>query len=291
MPATKPDGRYPLAPTLQQPSARHDLSRAGLPGTSGVGRQSPELTPSYSSARTGGPGANGTVRKGSRKVLLLVLALVIIVAAVVLVIVLSEHGGTASASQTTPARATGTIPAVTTSSPALIVAMNDPVSAVPSDFATQAFTPAQTGTSDGFSVAYPESWQVKEQSGSPQRVFFDAPDGGSNVEVDLTPHTKNDMVAEAQYLKAQTQAQGTFPDYKQIRISAENVRGTPGAIWEFYYTNPAGTVMRAEDILFILHTKNGPQSYAILAASPNSVWQSMMLPRVEDMLKTFQPNP
>jgi PsbP len=209
----------------------------------------------------------------------------------VMATVLSEHGGTATAAQTTPSHATGTIPAVTTSSPALIVALNDTGGTAPADFAASMFTPTQTGTTDGFTMSYPGSWQVKQHSGSPQRVYFDAQDAVSNVEVDLTPHTKSNMVTEAQYIKGQTLAQGSFPSYKQIRLSAENVRGTPGAIWEFYYTNSAGTMMKAEDILFILHTSNGPQSYAIFAASPNSVWQSTMLPRVEDMLKTFQPNP
>jgi PsbP len=303
-PATKPDGRYPLAPTLQQSPVRQAPSHAGGPGTSGAGPQSPDLTARYSSAEAGAPhssagagahgprAASGAGRGLSRKTLLLALVLVIIVAAgAVIAAVLSEHGRTTNAAQTTPARVTGIVPSVTSSSPALIVAINDATSAAPGNFATQAFTAAQTGTADGFSIGYPGNWQVKQHSGSPQRVFFDDPDGVSNVEVDLTAHTKSSMVAEAQYLQSQTLAQGTFPGYKQIRISAEDVRGTPGAIWEFDYTTSAGTVTRVEDILFVLQTKNGPQSYAILATSPTSVWQSTMLPRVEDMLKTFQPNP
>jgi hypothetical protein len=180
---------------------------------------------------------------------------------------------------------------VTTSSPTLIVALDNPVTTVPSGFASRVFTPAQTETTGGFSIAYPADWQVKRDSASPQRVFFDAPDAVSNVEVDLTAHTKSNMVAEAQYLKSQTLALGTFPGYKQIQISAEDVRGTSGAIWAFYYTDSAGTLMKVEDILFVLHTKSGPQSYAILAASPDRVWQSAMLPRVENMLTAFQPNP
>jgi hypothetical protein len=240
----------------------------------------------------GSSGTSGTGRKGNRRILLLVLALVIIVAAgTVILTILSKPGDTTSSSRTTSEQSVGAAPVVTTSSPALIVALDNPVSAAPSSFASQAFTPAQTGTTDGFSIAYPADWHVKQNSSSPQRVFFDAPDAVSNVEVDLTAHTKSTMVAEAQYLKSQTLALGTFPGYKQIQLSAEDVRGTSGAIWEFYYTDSAGTLIKVEDILFVLHTKNGPQSYAILAASPDHVWQSTMLPRVEDMLTSFQPNP
>ncbi len=283
-PAALPHGQYPpparpvpQSPVSQSPVSQSPVSQSPVPQ---------DLAPA------GGSGTSGAGRKGSRKALLAVVALVVIVAVgAVVATVLSMHGSTKDPARTTPVAASGTVPALTANSPGLIIAINDTGGAVPASFAKSTFTPTQTGTTDGFTISYPGSWKVKQQSGTPQRVFIDAPDGVSNVEVDLTAHTKSNMVAEAQYLKSQTLAQGSFPGYKQVRLSAEDVRGTPGAIWAFYYTNSAGTMMKAEDILFILRTKNGPQSYAILATSPNKIWQSTMLPRVQDMLKTFQPNP
>jgi hypothetical protein len=225
------------------------------------------------------------------------LAVVVVAAVAVVALVLTRHHRTtpqasrpSAGTRSSPVSSTGVIPPVTNNSPPLIQAIDQPSATLPTGFTTQAFSPSQTQVNAAFSMAVPSNWQV-QQPGPAQQVFFKAPDGVSYVEVDLTSHTKSDMVAEAKYIRSQALAQGNFPGYKPNRLSAEDVRDTRGAIWAFYYKNSAGTLMKVEDILFILQTKNGPQSYAILATSPNSIWQSTMLPRVESMLATFQPNP
>jgi hypothetical protein len=141
-------------------------------------------------------------------------------------------------------------------------------------------------------MAVPPGWQVGQQT--PQRIFFNAPDGVSNVEVDLTTHTTSDMVAEARSIKQQTQAQGRFPNYKELELGPEQVRQTRAALWRFDWTSPkTGTTLRVDDLLFILPTANGPQSYAIYMTAPEGnatgSWNATILPIVSQMLQSFTP--
>jgi hypothetical protein len=163
---------------------------------------------------------------------------------------------------------------------------------VPSGYKPYTLHPSAAGTPAGFAMAVPPGWQVGQQT--PQRIFFNAPDGVSNVEVDLTTHTTSDMVAEARSIKQQTQAQGRFPNYKELELGPEQVRQTRAALWRFDWTSPkTGTTLRVDDLLFILPTANGPQSYAIYMTAPEGnatgSWNATILPIVSQMLQSFTP--
>ena len=163
-------------------------------------------------------------------------------------------------------------------------ALNTLSTALPSGWTTDAVRPSDTGTTGGFSIDVPPGWS---ETRSGLATHFDGPNG-MFLEVDLTPHTYQNMVAEAQYIKQQSLAKGAFPGYKQNHLQGVPVRGTQGSFWQFSWT-PAGDVKQlTDDILFILPTSAGSQSYAIYFRAPNSGWNAKYLPVFEQMLHTFQ---
>jgi hypothetical protein len=201
----------------------------------------------------------------------------------------ASHGpSTSPASSTTPA---GPLPPVTQDTPTVVRAIDDHNDTMPDGYTPYALHPSAAGTSAGFMIDVPPGWRLDQQT--PRRIFFRAPDGVSNLEVDLTPHTKADMVAEGQYLKQQTLAKGQFPQYKEIDLLPQNVLGTRGALWRFDWTDPkTGIQLRVDDMLFILPTPNGPQSYAIFMIAPEGNapggWNNTILPIVSKMLQSFK---
>ncbi len=103
------------------------------------------------------------------------------------------------------------------------------------------------------------------------------------------------MLAEATSIKRQALAQGKFPDYQEIDLLPQAVRNTRGSLWRFDWTDAkTGAVLRVDDMLFILQTPNGPQSYAIYMTAPEGdgkspgTWNATILPIIAKMLQTFQ---
>jgi hypothetical protein len=197
-----------------------------------------------------------------------------------------SNGPSASASSAVG----GPLPPVTRNTPTVVRAIDDHSDTVPAGYTPYTLHPSAARTTAGFTIDYPAGWQVEQQT--PQRIFFNAPDGISNVEIDLSPHTKPDMVAEAQFLKQQTVGQGKFPQYKELELGPENVLGTRGALWRFDWTSPkTGKQMRVDDMLFVLQTPNGPQSYAIFMTAPDGKaagsWNATILPIIATMLQSF----
>ena len=68
------------------------------------------------------------------------------------------------------------------------------------------------------------------------------------------------------------------------------VRHTEGAFWQFTWSLK-GVTARTDDILFVLPTKNGPQSYAVYIRGRNSDWNSLDLRTFDKILSTFQTIP
>ena len=109
----------------------------------------------------------------------------------------------------------------------------------------------------------------------------------------LETHAHADHLSAAQFLKQQTVGQGKFPRYKELELGPENVLGTRGALWRFDWTNPkTGRQMRVDDMLFVLQTPNGPQSYAIFMTAPDGnaagSWNATILPIIANMLQSFK---
>jgi hypothetical protein len=237
----------------------------------------------------------------ARNALVAVMALVVVAAAVVVALVLTRyHHGTPQArtsasAKTSPVSSTGPIPQVTNNSPSVIKAIDGTSATLPAGFTEQSFSPSQTGTKAGFSMALPQGWQVRQQPGSAQ-VFFKAPDGVSYVEADLTGQDTSDMVAALQSTRQRAISKNQFPGYKLIDFTAQNIRGTRGALWRFDWVNSSNVTMRVDDILFTLQTANGPQVYAIYLTTPEGSGpgkfggnDGLLATTIIPMLQSFQP--
>ena len=107
-----------------------------------------------------------------------------------------------------------------------------------------------------------------------------------NLLVDLTPHTHmNDMVAEATYIRNNSKAR--FPGYKQLGLAALTIRGQPGSYWKFTWQD-GSTRQEAIDLLFVLQTPSGSQSYALYMTGPLSTF-GQFRPIFDEMVETFLP--
>ena len=95
------------------------------------------------------------------------------------------------------------------------------------------------------------------------------------------------MVKEAEFIRNQSLAKNRFPGYIQLGLAAETIRGTPGAWWKFTWTDN-GVQQETIDLLFVLQTPNGSQSYALYMTAPASMW-SQMRPVFDEQAETFAP--
>jgi len=163
----------------------------------------------------------------------------------------------------------------------IIDAINKPATgSLPSGF-TMTSQPAASNETAGFTIAVPPSWQ-KSTSGH-QTYLTDPADSNTNVLIDLTPHTYPDMLREAQYIEAQSIPR--FPGYHRVGMAATQVRGTTGAWWKFTW-NKKGVQQEALDLLFVLHTPAGSQSYALYVTAPESKFDQMR-PTFDEEAETF----
>jgi eukaryotic-like serine/threonine-protein kinase len=204
-------------------------------------------------------------------------------------IVLLRHGTTSTPSgqgssppvSSSAPTGTGTLPPATLQ---IVDAVNTRPGGLPSGWAT--FTYHATGTQTaGFTIARPTSWL---QSTTGNQTYLRDPSANANILIDLTPHTfPNDMLREAEYIRDQSLAKNRFPGYIQLGLAAETIRGTPGAWWKFTWVDN-GVTQEAIDLLFVLQTPAGPQSYALYMTAPASMW-SQMRPIFDEQVETFNP--
>jgi hypothetical protein len=195
----------------------------------------------------------------------------------------STNGGSSSPATSV---GTGTLPPQETA-PQIVNAVNEHTTGpLPAGWRT--VTRPATGTeAAGFTIAAPSNW-TSSASGY-QNYLYD-PSANANILIDLTPHTfPNDMLREAQYIRRQSLAQGRFPGYVDDGLQAETIRGRPGAWWKFIWVDK-GVNQEAIDLLFVLHTRAGAQSYALYMTAPESMWNQMR-PTFDEMVETFTPLP
>jgi len=186
--------------------------------------------------------------------------------------------GTGSASGSPSGSSSASLPPPTLQ---IIDAVNRPATgSLPSGF-TMTSQPAASNEKAGFTIAVPPNWQ-KSTSGH-QTYLTDPTDSNTNVLVDLTPHTYTDMLREAQYIEAQSIPR--FPGYHRVGMAATSVRGTAGAWWKFTW-NKKGVQQEALDLLFVLNTSAGPQSYALYVTAPESKFDQMR-PIFDEEAETF----
>ncbi len=195
-----------------------------------------------------------------------------------------QGGPSASTSSGSSTPATGT-----TLPPAnLITAIDQPLTGPPAPGYRSYSHAAISNENAGFSIALPTTWTTTPGA-TPFETYLTDPAGTDiNMLVDLTPHTYQNMVQEAQYIEAQSSTT-KFPGYKRVNLEPLTIRGTSGSYWKFTWTDN-GVQQTALDLLFVLNTASGQQSYALYATAPSSMWQQMQ-PVFDEELRTFAPLP
>jgi serine/threonine protein kinase len=274
---------------------------AGAASPSGAGSRSGAASPSGAASASGGPGRSGAAappgswpdyqpgtppRRRSGlwwKIGLVVLAVLGAAAGAATIVLLNNHTPGSPTNGSSSSANTTTLPPASTA-PQIVNAINAPSTALPSGWTT--FThQAAGGETAGFRIGYPAAWTP---STSGNQTYLRDPSANVNMLIDLTPHTyPNDMLREAQFIKSQSLDQNRFPGYTQLGLASTTVRGTRGAYWKFTWVNN-GTSQEAIDLLFVLQTKAGPQSYALYMTAPTSAWNQWR-PTFDAEVETFAP--
>jgi eukaryotic-like serine/threonine-protein kinase len=284
-PATTPEPKYEATlyggSNAQRGSSAEYGSNAQRPAPdtqyAGPSRPYPDLPDTYSADASGRP------RRGRRRRVIGLIAAALVIAAAAgggAALALRHGGGTSSANA-------NTVPPSAPTKFGSVNAVNNPSTALPSGWTTYTLQPSATGTTAGFSIDVPPGWTEKRKGlatvfGGPHGMLF---------EVDLTQHTYQNMAKEAEFIKRASLAKGEFPGYKQFYLQRVPIRGTNGAFWQFTWMPSGDVTQRTDDILFILQTQDGPQSYALYFRAPDSGWNSTYVPAFERILHTFQTVP
>ena len=186
-----------------------------------------------------------------------------------------QGGGSASGSSA------ATLPSAA-NAPQIVDAINRPATGpLPSGF-TSISQPATANETAGFRLAAPTNWT--ESTSGYQTYLKDPAEPNTNILIDLTPHTyPNNMLREARYVAARSIP--SFPGYQQLGLAATNIRGTPGSFWKFTW-DKAGVQQEAIDLLFVLRTSAGPQSYALYMTAPESIF-AQTRPIFDEEVETF----
>jgi hypothetical protein len=228
--------------------------------------------------------AAGRRRSPRRAALISAGVLVLIVAAVAGLIAWRQHHRTdmsPAGGQSGSHAATGT-----PESPATAVGGPASTGPVPAGYRTLTVSASEFNSTAGFTMAVPDGWGVSTQGTG---IIVEAPGGVAFLQIDLTPHTFQDMIAEARYLAAVTQRQGKFPGYTGQIIRPINFRGGAGAAWAFTWLNPSLGRVRALDLMYDASTPNGRQSYSLYLSSVATAWTSN-LGVFDEAMRTFRPS-
>jgi hypothetical protein len=199
-------------------------------------------------------------------------------------IVLLRHGTTSTPLGGSSSPATSSLAPADTA-PQIVNAINEQTTGpLPAGW-TRLTRPATGTETAGFTIGAPPRWT--DSTTGFQTYLYD-PSANANILIDLTPHTfPNDMLREAQYIRNQSVAQNRFPGYLGVGLQAETIRGTHGAWWKFTWVDK-GVNQEAIDLLFVLDTKAGAQSYALYMTAPQSMWNQMR-PIFDEEAETFAP--
>jgi len=255
-------------------SAQAAGATAPVPGAAPTRGAGPAAGPVPAAARR---------RRSAGRTALVVLGVLAVIAVVVVALIVRHHRaslGTASSQAGSGAAATPG------RGPVLAAGGAASTGALPAGFRTVTVPAAKLGTNAGFAVAIPDSWNVSFRG---LAMYAEAPGNVTFLQIDLTTHTKADMVAEANYLaQITTQQQHKFPGYRAVSIRRANIRGGSGAAWEFTWQNPAVGTMRSLDLLVIASTRTGQQSYALYMSAPAATW-NRHLAAFDEETHTFQP--
>ena len=127
-------------------------------------------------------------------------------------------------------------------------------------------TAASSGTTAGFEIAAPASWQMTRQSAV---SYLRPPSGDAFIEINLAPFTYLRPLREAGLLQAQAIQQGLYPGYQRIAIRPGILLSAPAAAWRFSWQDGA-TRTEVLELLVTVDTTAGTQSYELAVSAPSA---------------------
>ena len=166
-----------------------------------------------------GPSGPARGRNGRRTLLIAAGVAVVLIAVAACLLLLRAHR---QAKPTSPPTASASSPAAQAQTPTAAAA-GVASTALPAGWQWYTASAKTLGTNAGFKLAIPDGWNAYPKGAG---VLFEAPGNDTFLQVDLTPHTKASMLAEARYLAQLTQRQGKFPGYSDQSIRAVNIRNS-----------------------------------------------------------------
>ncbi len=201
--------------------------------------------------------------------------------AATVVLLHQNHSGSPQGGTSASGSAAATLPSAK-NAPQIVNAINMAATGpLPSGFRSIS-QPASANETAGFSLAAPTSWT--ELTSGYQTYLKDPAEPNTNILIDLTPHAyPNDMLREARYVEARSIS--GFPGYHRLGLAAINIRGTSGSFWKFTWVK-TGVQQEAIDLLFLLDTSAGPQSYALYMTGPENIF-AQTRPFFDEEVETF----
>ena len=283
-PGSSPGGWATLPPPKAAAWATAPPETA-TPGKTAAVPPRPGTAAADQAGRTGPMGPSGPARgrNGRRTLLIAAGVLVVLIAVAACLLLLRAHR---QAKPTGPAAASASSPATRAQTPTAAAA-GVAGTALPGGWQWYTASAKTLGTNAGFKLAIPDGWNAYPKGAG---VLFEAPGNDTFLQVDLTPHTKSSMLAEARYLAQLTQRQGKFPGYSDQSIRAVNIRNSAGAAWGFTWRDATLGRVRALDLMYHARTPAGQQSFALYMSSPDAAFTGNLATFTGEM-RTFQSVP
>jgi eukaryotic-like serine/threonine-protein kinase len=145
-------------------------------------------------------------------------------------------------------------------------------------------TAASSGTTAGFEIAAPATWQMTRQGAV---SYLRPPSGDASIEINLAPFSYLRPLREAVLLQAQAIQQGLYPGYQRIAIRPGILLGAPDAAWRFSWQDGA-TRTGVLELLVTVDTAAGTQSYELAVSAPSAGFTGAQA-IFRRALPTFQP--
>jgi eukaryotic-like serine/threonine-protein kinase len=143
---------------------------------------------------------------------------------------------------------------------------------------------ASSGTTAGFEIAGPATWQMTRQG---TVSYLRAPSGNAAIEINLAPFTYLRPLREVGLLQAQAIQQDLYPGYQRIAVRPGILLGAPDAAWRFSWQDGA-TRIGVLELLVTVDTAAGTQSYELAVSAPSAEFAPVQA-IFRRALPTFQP--
>jgi hypothetical protein len=137
---------------------------------------------------------------------------------------------------------------------------------LPAGYAWRSVTALAFGTTAGWQLAAPGTWQLAAGVQSIITPLL----GSARLGVDMTPFTAQLPVKEAKHLQAAAIAHHRYRRYHLISILPTRFHGWPAASWTFWWKPLTRPRVDVTEIIFTAGTSAGPQPYILSMSAPDA---------------------